>query len=63
MIGKSFDITFKGIEYSIDVLKSKGQTSIYVEHANIDDDVEDDELLSLTQYLIEEGFVEAKNIE
>jgi hypothetical protein len=35
-----------------------GRTSVYVEYADIDDDIPEEELLKLTQYLVEEGFVE-----
>jgi hypothetical protein len=35
-----------------------GKTSLYVEYADIDDDIAEEDLLKLTQYLVEEGFVE-----
>jgi hypothetical protein len=35
-----------------------GRASVYVEYADIDDDIAEEDLLKLTQYLVEEGFVE-----
>ena len=57
---RSFDITFKGIGYSIDVLLEEEDTTVYVEYTDSDDEIEQDELLSLTDYLVNEGFVEFK---
>jgi hypothetical protein len=54
----TFRITFQGIQYIVDVMEWNGRTSVYVEYADIDDDIPEEELLKLTQYLVEEGFVE-----
>jgi len=35
-------------------------TTVYVEYTDSDDEIEQDELLSLTDYLVNEGFVEFK---
>ena len=59
----SFSIMFRGIEYLVDVEEWQGNKTIYVEYAKIDDEIEEDELLNLTQYLIEEGFVEYNDLE
>jgi hypothetical protein len=59
----SFSIMFRGIEYVVDVTEWKGKTTVYVEYAKINDEIEEGELLNLTQYLIEEGFVEYNDIE
>jgi hypothetical protein len=58
-----FNIVFKGIEYIVEITEWKGKKSIYVEYAKIDEDVSESDLLNFTQYLIEEGFVEYKNLE
>jgi hypothetical protein len=58
---RSFDITFKGIGYSIDVLQEEGDTTVYIEYTDIDEEIEQDELLTLTDYLVSEGFVEFKD--
>jgi len=54
----SFNIVFQGIEYIVDVLKQGKDTTVFVEYAEIEEDVEEDVLLKLTNYLIGEGFVE-----
>jgi hypothetical protein len=56
--GTTFRITFQGIQYIVDVMEWNGRTSVYVEYADIDDDIAEEDLLKLTQYLVEEGFVE-----
>lgn len=56
----SFNIVFQGIEYNVDILKQGNNTTVFVEYANIDDDVEEDVLFNLTNYLIGEGFIEYK---
>jgi hypothetical protein len=56
--GSTFRITFQGIQYIVDVMEWNGKTSLYVEYADIDDDIAEEDLLKLTQYLVEEGFVE-----
>lgn len=54
---RSFEITVQGVQYVIDVEVWKGNTTIYIEYANIEDDVDEHELLKLTKYLISEGFI------
>jgi len=56
--GTTFRITFQGIQYIVDVMEWNGRASVYVEYADIDDDIAEEDLLKLTQYLVEEGFVE-----
>lgn len=56
--GTTFRITFQGIQYIVDVMEWNGRTSVYVEYADIDDDIAEEDLLKLIQYLVEEGFVE-----
>jgi len=53
----TFEITFQGVDYVVDVQVWKNKTTVYIEYANIDDDVEEEELLKLTKYLIGEGFI------
>jgi hypothetical protein len=55
---RSFDIVFNGIRYYVDVLIKNGDTSLHVEYADIDEEIGKDEILKLTEYLINEGFVE-----
>ena len=57
----TFEITFQGVEYVVDVQVWKNKTTVYIEYASIDDDVEEDELLKLTKYLIGEGFIECED--
>lgn len=59
---RTFKITFRGIEYIVDVEVWKNNTTVYIEYANIDDDVEEAELETLTNYLIGEGFIEIKDL-
>ena len=54
----SFNIVFQGIEYIVDVLKQGKDTTVFIEYANAEKDVEEDVLFKLTNYLIGEGFVE-----
>jgi hypothetical protein len=54
----SFNIVFQGVEYIVDVLKQGKDTTVFVEYAEIEEDVEEDVLSKLTNYLIGEGFVE-----
>jgi hypothetical protein len=53
----TFEITFQGVEYVVDVQVWKNKTTVYIEYANIDDDVGEIGLLKLTKYLIGEGFI------
>jgi hypothetical protein len=53
---KSFEITFKGIEYIIDVTDDGEDVEVFVERVD-DDDIPDKELLAVIQYLVTEGFV------
>jgi hypothetical protein len=56
----TFEITFQGVEYIVDIQVWKKKTTVYIEYANIDDEVEESDLLKLTKYLIGEGFVECE---
>jgi len=55
---RSLDIVFKGIRYNIDILIKNEDTSLHIEYADIDKEVDKEEILKLTEYLISEGFVE-----
>ena len=63
MKNSEFNITFKGVEYIVEVTEWKGKKSVYVEYANLDEDIEEPELLNLTQYLIKEGFIKCGELE
>jgi hypothetical protein len=54
----SFDIVFQGAEYVVDVIKQGKDTTVLIEYAKIKEDVEEDVLFKLTNYLIGEGFIE-----
>jgi hypothetical protein len=54
----SFNIVFQGIEYTVDVFKQGKDTTIFVEYAKTEEDVDEDVLFKLTNYLIGEGFIE-----
>jgi hypothetical protein len=58
---RSFDITYQGVEYVVDVEEHKGDTIAYIEYANIDEDIDEPELAKLTNYLIGEGFINICN--
>jgi hypothetical protein len=55
-----FDLTFQGIEYEVEVLTQDGDTTVFVQYINSDEDIEESVLGKLTNYLISEGFVEYK---
>jgi hypothetical protein len=54
----SFNIIFQGIEYTVDVIKQGRDTTVFVEYTEIEEDVDEDVLSKLTNYLIGEGFIE-----
>jgi hypothetical protein len=54
---QTFDIALKGIEYKIDVLEEDDDVEVFVERKNDDVEIPDDELLSVIEYLVKEGFV------
>ena len=55
---EALKITFKGIDYLIDVVEEDGEVEIFVEYGNdSEEEIPDDELLAVVQYLIKEGFV------
>ena len=58
---QSFDITVKGVNYSIDVVLEGDDTTLYIEYRDSHEEIEQEELLMLTEYLVNEGFVEFKN--
>jgi hypothetical protein len=71
---KSFDITIHGREYTVDVIQDGEDVEIFIERANSiglssdeleleEDDIPENELLMVTEYLIREGFVVAPNLE
>lgn len=53
---KSFEITFKGIEYIIDVTDDGEDIEVFVERVD-EEDIPEKELLAVIQYLVAEGFV------
>jgi hypothetical protein len=54
----SFNIVFQGVEYTVDVIKQGKDTTVFVEYTEIEEDVDEDVLSKLTNYLIGEGFIE-----
>jgi len=54
---QTFDIALKGIEYKIDVLEEDNDVEVFVERKNEDIEIPDEELLSVIEYLVKEGFV------
>lgn len=56
-----FDLTFQGIEYEVEVLTQDGDTTVFVQYINSDEEVEENILFKLTNYLISEGFVSYKD--
>ena len=54
----SFEIEYQGINYLVEVYAQGKDFTIYIEYVDIDEDVEEEMLLKITEYLIEEGFVE-----
>ena len=54
----SFEIEYQGINYLVEVYAQGKDFIIYIEYVDIDEDVEEEMLLKITEYLIEEGFVE-----
>jgi len=54
---KSFNIALKGIEYKIDVIEEDGEVEVFVERTEEDVEIPDNELLSVIEYLVKEGFV------
>jgi hypothetical protein len=50
----SFEIEYQGINYLVEVYEH----TVYIEYVDIDEDVEEEMLLKITEYLIEEGFVQ-----
>lgn len=54
----SFEIEYQGINYHVEVYEQGKDFTIYIEYVDIDEDVEEEILLKITEYLIEEGFVE-----
>ena len=53
-----FDITFQGIEYEVEVLTQNGDTAVFIQYINSNEDIEENVLCKLTNYLIREGFIE-----
>ena len=58
-----FEIEFQGVEYEVEVLTQEGDTTVFIQYVNSDEDIEEDILCKLTNYLIKEGFIECKNLE
>ena len=56
-----FDLTFQGIEYEVEVLTQDGDTTVFVQYINSDEEVEENILFKLTNYLISEGVVSYKD--
>ena len=56
----TFDITIQGNEYEIEIVEDGEEVEIFIERIGVADDDEDipeNELLMVTEYLIREGFV------
>ena len=71
---KSFDITIHGREYAIDVVQDGEDVDIFIERASElgltseemdleEDDIPENELLMVTEYLVREGFVQVPDLE
>jgi hypothetical protein len=58
-----FEIEFQGVEYEVEVIIQGEDTSVFIQYVNSDEDIEENLLRTLTNYLIEEGFIEYKDIE
>lgn len=54
---QTFNIVFRGVRYNIDVVCEGDDSTLFVEYADKDEDVDESEALKLTEYLIGEGFV------
>jgi glycine cleavage system H lipoate-binding protein len=54
---KTFEIALKNIEYKIDVLEEDGEVEVFVECVDEDREIPDNELLTVIEYLVKEGFV------
>jgi len=54
---KTFDIALKGVEYKIDVIEEDGEVEVFVECKEEDREIPDNELLTVIEYLVKEGFV------
>jgi len=54
----SFEIEYQGINYLVEVYEQGKDFTVYIEYVDIDEDVEEEMLLKITEYLIEEGFVQ-----
>ena len=54
---KTFDITFKNVEYTIDVIEDGEEVEVFVERNDTDEEIPDNELLAVIEYLVKEGFV------
>jgi hypothetical protein len=55
----TLNILFQGVDYIIDIIKQDGDTTMFVEIADSDEEIEETVLLKLTSYLIGEGFIES----
>jgi hypothetical protein len=58
-----FEIEFQGVEYEVEVIIQGEDTSVFIQYVNSDEDIEENLLRTLTNYLIKEGFIEYKDIE
>jgi hypothetical protein len=54
---KTFNIALKSIEYKIDVIEENDNVEVFVECVEEDREIPDDELLTVIEYLVKEGFV------
>jgi hypothetical protein len=56
---KSFNITYGGTEYTIDVvIHDDDDVEVFVErYEDSEEEIPDDELLAVVQYLAKEGFI------
>ena len=55
---RTLNIAFKGVDYVIDIIEEGEEIEIFVEREDdSDEEIPDDELLAVIQYLIKEGFV------
>jgi hypothetical protein len=62
---QSFTISLKGTDYDIDVVEeANGETEVFIERTldDSENDIPDQELLFVINYLVKEGFVKDQNI-
>lgn len=59
MKAHSFDITIRGEEYFIDIIEEGENTDVFIEKDDGEEweDIPEDEMLMVVNYLVQEGFI------